>query len=89
MTANQKYKESETELSFKDWLKEEQEKGKLADHETMFNADGEEDIIVEEEVVEVPLTTKKAKTSMGKWNMLGVVSLGVLLYGLSRVGREQ
>ena len=90
MTANQKYKESGTELSFKDWLKEQQEDGSLSDHETMLNADGEEDVIVEEEVVEPPITTtKKVKTSMGGWNMLGVVSLGVLLYGLSRAGKEQ
>ena len=50
----------------------------------------EEDVIVDEEVVEPPITTsKKVKTSMGVWNMLGVVSLGVLLYGLSRAGKEQ
>jgi hypothetical protein len=75
ISANRKYKESGSDVSFKDWLKDEQEKGELADHETMFNADGLDD---------TPPTIKKAKKNMFAINMIGVVALGCLVYGLSQ-----
>ena len=86
LTANRRYKESNTDLSFKEWLKTEQEKGVLADHEKMFNYDGieEEELEVEEKVI----TTKKAKSSMLGMNILGVVALGSLRYGLSQVSKN-
>ena len=43
-SANQVYKQSGTELPFKEWLKREQLRGKLDVHEDQFfNADGNED----------------------------------------------
>jgi len=75
LSANRKYKESGSNVSFKEWLKEEQQKGELADHETMFNADG---------LDEKPPTIKKAKKNMFAINMIGVVALGCLVYGLSQ-----
>ena len=75
LSANRKYKESGSEVSFKEWLKDEQVKGELADHETMFNADG---------LDEKPTTIKKAKKNMFAINMVGVVALGCLVYGLSQ-----
>ena len=80
-TANQKYKESKSELSFKDWLKNEQAEGKLKDHEAMFNADGEQE-------KDKPVTTKSAKVDLGKWNMLAVVSVVSLIYGLMKVSNS-
>ena len=37
ISANKLYKESKSQLSFKDWLKETQQKGILQDHEKMYN----------------------------------------------------
>ena len=79
-TANQLYKESNSELSFKDWLKNTQSEGKLKDHEAMFNADGKQE--------EKPTTTKSAKVDLGKWNMLAVVSVVSLIYGLMKVSNS-
>ena len=77
LTANQKYKESGSNLSFKEWLKTEQKKGTLADHEKMFNADG----------LEKKPTLKKAKNNMLGLNLLGIVAFGSLVYGLSQVSK--
>tara|TARA_R110000787_G_scaffold106693_5_gene214509 strand:+ start:1348 stop:1611 length:264 start_codon:yes stop_codon:yes gene_type:complete len=84
LTANQIYKESKSELSFKDWLKTEQDNGVLADHQKMFNYDGEEEIEEEEKVI----TTKKAKSSMLGMNLFGVLALGSLVYGLTQVSKN-
>ena len=78
LTANQRYKESGSDMSFKEWLKTEQDKGVLADHEKMFNADG---------LDEPKPTIKKAKNSMLGLNMLGIVALGSLVYGLRQVSK--
>ena len=37
ISANKLYKESRSQLSFKDWLKDTQKKGILQDHEKMYN----------------------------------------------------
>lgn len=40
-SANQMYKESGSDLPFKEWLQDQQQRGALADHhEKKFNADG-------------------------------------------------
>ena len=86
LTTNQIYKESKAELSFKDWLKTKQDNGVLADHQKMFNYDGDEEIEeVEEEKV---ITTKKAKSSMLGMNLFGVLALGSLVYGLTQVSKN-
>jgi len=74
-SANQLYKESKSDLTFKEWLKTQQSIGALEDHEKMFNANGNGDST---------LTTQKAKKKSGMLNIIGFVSLGVLLYGLTR-----
>ena len=75
LSANRRYKKSGSMLSFKEWLKGEQKNGVLADHEKMFNANGKND----------KPTIKKAKKNMFAVNMIGVVALGCLVYGLSQV----
>ena len=40
LSANQKYKKSDSKLNFKEWLKEEQMKGEMEIHDNMANADG-------------------------------------------------
>jgi hypothetical protein len=97
ISANKLYKESKSQLSFKDWLKETQQKGILQDHEKMYNmieSEGDED--EEEEDENLPTTSKKtsksttqtAKTKLGMVNFLGFVGLAVLIYGLSRTSAE-
>lgn len=73
-SANQLYKESNSSLSFKEWLNSQQKEGVLENHERMFNASG----------TTKKTTTKQAKKSMGMLNMVGLVSLGLLVYGLTR-----
>ena len=97
ISANKLYKESKSQLSFKDWLKETQQKGILQDHEKMYNmieSEGDED--EEEDDENLPTTSKKtsksttqtAKTKLGMVNLLGFVGLAVLIYGLSRTSAE-
>jgi hypothetical protein len=73
-SANQQYKESGSNEPFKSWLLGQQKEGNLKDHETMLSADGETEV-----------TTKEVKVDLGKWNMLAVVSVVSLLYGLMKV----
>jgi len=94
ISANKLYKESRSQLSFKDWLKETQQKGILQDHEKMYNlieSEGED----EDEYDEIPSikpvkksTTQTAKTKLGMVNLVGFVGLAVLIYGLSRTSAE-
>jgi N-acetylmuramoyl-L-alanine amidase CwlA len=97
ISANKLYKESKSQLSFKDWLKETQQKGILQDHEKMYNmieSEGEND--EDDEDDDLPTTSKKpsksttqtAKTKLGMVNLLGFVGLAVLIYGLSRTSAE-
>jgi hypothetical protein len=77
-SANQLFKESKSDLSFKEWLQIEQEEGRL--QVSMANADGDKEVIQ---------TTKKAKVSLGKWNVVGVVAVGLLIYGLMQVSKKE
>ena len=86
-SANQLYKASGSELTFKQWPQAEQKNGALADHEKMFNADGDK----VDEVVQVKTkkpTTKKAKQSLLKNNLIGIVALGLIIYGLTKYSSE-
>ena len=74
-SANQLYKESDTELPFKAWLNIQQKHGLLEKHEKMFNASGNNKSVT---------TTKQAKKSLGMLNLIGIASLGLLIYGLTR-----
>ena len=100
-SANQLYKESKSELPFKKWLKAEQQNGNLQDHEAMFNADGKTSIDKtedkeEKEIQEAEVVVKKNKTTTsiraknnGILNFIGLVSLGVLVYGLHKATQQQ
>ena len=95
ISANKLYKESKSQLSFKDWLKETQQKGILQDHEKMYNlieSEGEGDDEDEDETPSTkPVkksTTQTAKTKLGMVNLVGFVGLAVLIYGLSRTSAE-
>jgi len=80
-SANQQYKESGSNEPFKSWLLGQQKEGNLKDHETMLSADGETEVTEASK----PKTTKEVKVDLGKWNMLAVVSVVSLLYGLMKV----
>ena len=86
-SANQLYKASGSELTFKEWLLTQQENGALADHEKMFNANGEEIDEVEQVKRKKP-TTKKAKQSLLKNNLIGIVALGLIIYGLTKYSAQ-
>ena len=92
LTANQLYKQSNSSLSFKEWLKENQQKGLLDDHEKMFNLiEGEVDEDEEEKPsVSVPqkATTQKAVTKLSMVNIVGLIGIAVLIYGLSKTSAE-
>ena len=80
-SANQLFKESKSDLSFKEWLQIEQEEGRLK--VSMANADGDS------EVVKTIPTTKQAKVSLGKWNLVGLIAVGCLIYGLMQVSKKE
>jgi hypothetical protein len=94
ISANKLYKESRSPLSFKDWLKESQQKGILQDHEKMYNLiESEGDNDEDEDEYPTPVktknsTTQTAKTKLGMVNVLGFVGLAVLIYGLTRSSAE-
>jgi len=79
-SANQLYKESKSQVPFKEWLKDEQSKGVLKNHDNMFNANGNGDST---------LTTKKAKKKSGMLNIIGFVSLGILIYVLTKASSSE
>jgi len=92
MTANQLYKESGSNLSFKEWLKQNQTKGILDNHEKMFNLMGIDGDIEEEKDLESSpkkeITPKKAKVNMSMLNVVGIIGTGILLYGLANTKAE-
>lgn len=86
ISANQLYKQSNSQLPFKQWLKETQEKGILQNHEKMYN-------LIEEggsskNTASTNETTQTAKTKLGMTNIIGFVGLALLIYGLSRTSAE-
>lgn len=81
MTANQAYKNSGSQLSFRDWLNEEQLKGNfLTGTEVLLNATGEE-ILLEEKS-----STLKSKVVTN--NFIGVLAVGILIYGIYLVTKH-
>ena len=81
ISANQLYKNSASELPFKEWLKTQQKVGVLDNHEKMFNANGNGN--------NTKITTKKAKQKNGMLNIIGLVSLGLLIYGLTKTSASE
>ncbi len=99
-SANQLYKESKSKTPFKDWLKTQQNDGVLDNHEKMFNANGEENLEdsteSEPKEVEAEVVVKKTKSTTsikaknkGILNLIGLVSLGVFVYGLHKASQQQ
>ena len=81
LSANQLYKASGSEMSFKQWLKVNQEQGVLENHEQMFNADGEN------KSEKTDNKHSKSIFKMNKNNLIGLAGLGLLVYGLSVVNK--
>jgi len=99
ISANQLYKESKSNLPFKEWLKETQKKGILQNHEKMFNliesdndssdngsgSGSESELSIKKST---KTTTQDAKTKLGMVNLLGFVGLALVIYGLTRKSAE-
>lgn len=88
ISANQLYKQSKSNLAFKDWLKETQEKGILQNHEKMYNLIESENEVVASNNPSRKTTTQDAKTKLGMVNLLGFVGLALVIYGLTRTSAE-
>lgn len=85
LTANQLYKQSNSSLTFKEWLKNNQQKGLLDNHEKMYNMiDGEEDEEEQSTTTTTKPTTQRAVTKMNMLNIVALVGIGFLIYGLSK-----
>lgn len=88
ISANQLYKQSKSSLTFKEWLLQNQDKGLLDNHEKMYNLiDGDNEEIVDEEVVVETITKPTTKTSVSKLsmvNLVGIIGIGFLIYGLTK-----
>ena len=88
ISANQLYKQSKSSLTFKEWLLQNQDKGLLDNHEKMYNLiDGDNEEIVDEEVVVATITkptTKKSVSKLSMVNLVGIIGIGILIYGLTK-----
>ena len=72
------YKQSKSGLPFKEWLKENQSRGILENHEKMYN-------MIDEAEKETTLTTQQGTKKLGTINLIGIIGIVVLIYGLSKV----
>lgn len=86
ISANQLYKQSKSSLTFKEWLLENQEKGILDNHEKMYNLiDGADEETDEDEIVTTKKpTTKKSVSKLGLVNIVGLIGIGFLIYGMTK-----
>ena len=78
VSANQMYKQSKSSLTFKEWLKDNQSKGILENHEKMYN-------MIDEAEKESTMTTQQGTKKLGTINLIGIIGIVVLIYGLSKV----
>ena len=88
ISANQLYKQSKSNLPFKEWLKETQKKGILKNHERMYNLIEEGGTAQNTSSTRPKTTTQDAKSKLGMANILGFVGLALLIYGLTRTSSE-
>ena len=72
------YKQSKSNLTFKEWLKDNQSKGILENHEKMYN-------MIDEAEKESTMTTQQGTKKLGTINLIGIIGIVVLIYGLSKV----
>ena len=86
ISANQLYKQSKSSLTFKEWLLENQQKGILDNHEKMYNLiDGANEETDEDEIVTTKkTTTKKSVSKLGLVNIVGLIGIGFLIYGMTK-----
>ena len=78
-SANQRYKESKSKMPFKEWLRIEQEKGNLEKHDKMLSASGN---------TEVSGNNQSKPKGMNTTNIVGLVSAGLLVYGIYQHSRK-
>jgi len=97
-SANQLYKDSKSELPFKEWLKDEQKKGTLANHEKMFNANGDTASTNEKEDEKEAIVVKKTPTTTSTsirtnnnrmLKFVGLISIGLIAYGIYKQNSSQ
>lgn len=82
ISANQMFKQSKSTLPFKDWLQNTQQRGMLDNHEKMYN-------LIENGEEELPkLTTQEATKKFSTINLLGIIGIVALIYGLSKVSSQ-
>ena len=79
ISANQMYKQSKSNLTFKEWLRDNQRNGILENHEKMYN------MIDEAERETNTMTTQQGTKKLGTINIIGIIGVVVLIYGLSKV----
>jgi len=90
ISANQLYKMSKSSLTFKEWLKDNQNKGLLDNHDLMYNLiDGQEDEKNSQETINSTTnpskpTTQKSFTQLTFVNIVALIGIGILIYGLSK-----
>ena len=90
ISANQLYKMSKSSLTFKEWLKDNQNKGLLDNHDLMYNLiDGQEDEKNSQETIYSTTnpskpTTQKSFTQLTFVNIVALIGIGILIYGLSK-----
>jgi len=100
ITANQLYKQSNSTIPFKEWLKETQEQGMLDNHEKMYNlidgeadeegVDGEMDESQEDAPISKKLATTnkvtntKSTNSNQMRNIIALVGVCFLIYGITQ-----
>jgi hypothetical protein len=82
ISANQLYKQSKTNLTFKEWLKQNQREGILENHEQMYNLIDDAE---NSEMQNTTLTKQEGTKKLGTINLIGIVGIVILIYGLSRV----
>jgi hypothetical protein len=97
ITANQLYKQSNSSIPFKEWLKETQQQGMLDNHEKMYNLiegqEGDTEMEESEETTDAPVTkmattnkttTTKSTNPNQMRNLIALVGVCFLIYGLTK-----
>ena len=96
ITANQLYKQSNSSIPFKEWLKETQQQGMLDNHDKMYNLiegqEGDTEMEESEATSDAPVTktatnkatTTKSTNSNQMRNIIALVGVCFLIYGLTK-----
>ena len=97
ITANQLYKQSNSSIPFKEWLKETQQQGMLDNHDKMSNLiegqEGDTEMEESEATSDAPVTkmattnkttTTKSTNPNQMRNLIALVGVCFLIYGLTK-----